>query len=186
MIRETSPTLDGAMHNRAPNNCDPGSQHCMEAQRGILQPTSAEPGTGADALQRPLRFRFRTDLDAQTLWSTLEKARKQLPKGQPGLVVVRIPEGCVEKEGIQAIVDDAVGNVFRQSHRVVAVAMLWEEWHRTREGWNLVVSRFKECPNKKSGLYQSDIDDLLDVLGRASKPSWLSFHVFVEQIRSAS
>jgi len=124
-----------------------------------------------------------TSADAQTLWSTLEKARKQLPKSQPGLVLVRIPEEWVKQQDIQTIVSDAVVKVFRQSHRVVAVVLMWEEWTQTFDGWNLVVSRFKDYRNNKSRLYQSDIDDLLTVLGRASNPSWLSFHAFVERMR---
>jgi hypothetical protein len=62
----------------------------------------------------------RTSADAQTLWSTLETARKQLPKSEPGLVLVRIPEEWVKRQDIQTIVNDAIGKVFRQSHRVVA------------------------------------------------------------------
>jgi hypothetical protein len=127
-----------------------------------------------------------TSADAQTLWSTLEKARKQLPKSQPGLVLVRIPEKWVKQQDIQILVNDAIGKVFRQSHRVVAVVLTWEEWNQTFDGWNLVVSRFKDYRNNKSRLYQSDIDDLLAVIGRASNPSWLSFHAFVEQTRRTS
>jgi len=128
----------------------------------------------------------RTSADAQTLWSTLETARKQLPKSKPGLVLVRIPEELVKRQDIQTIVNDAIGKVFRQSHRLVAVILMWEEWNQTSDGWKLVVSRFKDYRNSKSRLYQSDIDDLLAVIGRANNPSWVSFHAFVEQMRRTS
>jgi len=128
----------------------------------------------------------RTSADAQTLWSTLETARKQLPKSEPGLVLVRIPEEWSKRQDIQTIVNDAIGKVFRQSHRVVAVILMWEEWNQTSDGWKLVVSRFKEYRNGKSSLYQSDIDDLLAVIGPANNPSWVSFHAFVEHMRRTS
>lgn len=122
-----------------------------------------------------------TPFDAQTLWSTLEKARKQLPKTEPGLVLAKVPEEWPKQQDTQRVVEDAIGKVLRQSQRLVGVVLLWEEWHRAPEGWNLVVSRFKHYPNRNSRLYQSDIDDLLAVIGRASNPSWVSFHAFVEQ-----
>jgi hypothetical protein len=127
-----------------------------------------------------------TSLDAQTLWSALEKARKQLPKNRPGLVLVKIPEDWPKRPDTQAVVREAVGKVFRQSQRLVGAIVLWEEWHRIPEGWNFVVSRFKFYPNRNSRLYQSDIDDLLTVIGRANDPSWISFHAFVEQTRPTS
>lgn len=119
----------------------------------------------------------------QTLWHALEMSRKQLPKGQPGLVLVRIPEEWTRHQDMKAVAEKAVGRVFRQSHRVVAVIALWEEWHRTTGGWNLVMYRFKEYRNKKSRFYHPDIDDLLGLLGRANNPSWVSFHALVEEIR---
>jgi hypothetical protein len=128
----------------------------------------------------------RTSADAQTLWSTLETARKQLPKSEPGLILVRIPEEWVKRQDIQTIVNDAIGRVFRQSHRVVAVILMWEEWNQTSDGWKLVVSRFKDYRNSKSRLYKSDIDDLLAVIGPANNPSWVSFHAFVEHMRRTS
>ena len=128
----------------------------------------------------------RTSADAQTLWSSFETARQQLPKNKPGLVLVRIPEEWVKRQDIQTIVNDAIGKVFRQSHRLVAVILMWEEWNQASDGWKLVVSRFKDYRNSKSRLYQSDIDDLLAAIGRANNPSWVSFHAFVEQMRRTS
>jgi hypothetical protein len=125
----------------------------------------------------------KTSLGAQTLASTLGKARKQLPKNHPGLVLVRIPEEWVKQQDVQTTIGDAVAKQFKHSHRIVAVVLLWEEWNQTSEGWHFIVSRFRVYPNKKSALYQSDIDDLLKVIGRANNPSWVAFHAFVEQMR---
>jgi hypothetical protein len=125
----------------------------------------------------------KTSLGAKTLGSTLGKARKQLPKNHPGLVLVRIPKEWVEQQDIQTVVGDEVAKLFKHSHRIVAVILLWEEWNQTAEGWHLIVSRFKVYPNKKSTLYQTDIDDLLAGIGRGMNPTWISFHAFVEQIR---
>ena len=63
----------------------------------------------------------------------------------------------------------------------MTIVFLWEEWQRTPEGWNLVVTRFKNYPNQKSELYQSDIDDVVALMGRASNSSWVSFRAFVER-----
>lgn len=96
--------------------------------------------------------------------------------------MVKVPEAWLKQQDIHGVVADAVGKVFRQSQRLVGVILLWEEWHRASEGWK-VESRFKNYPNKNSRLYQSDIDDLVTVIGRASNPSWVSFHAFIEQTR---
>jgi hypothetical protein len=100
--------------------------------------------------------------------------------------MVKIPEEWVKRQDIQATVENAVSKVLRQSQRLAAVVLLWEEWHRTPEGWNLVLSRFKSYSNTKSELFRPDIDELLKLIGRASNPAWLTFHALVEQIRRTS
>ncbi len=117
-----------------------------------------------------------TVFDTSTLWSTLEKARKQLPKDKPGLIFVRLPEAWIRRSDVPQGIGDAVSKIFRQSHRVVGVVLRWEEWHTTPTGGSFVASRFNYSLNTDSKLYQADIKELLDGMGRGTNNVWLSFY----------
>lgn len=122
----------------------------------------------------------------QTVWNTLEHARKQVPKGKPAIVLLKIPEVWLEEWGIKNAIEAAIDKLFRQSHRIVAIVFTWEEWYSTSQGAKLVVSRIRPYPNKRSGFYEEDIDALLAVIGRAGNPAWVHFHRLVNEIRDAA
>lgn len=126
-----------------------------------------------------------TSFDVKTLWSTLDAARKQLPKQQPGLILVKIPEAWPQRHR-QTDVGQAISKALRQSDRLVGIVLLWEEWFRTPEGANICISRFKQFPNKKSTLFQTDIEILLASIGRVNNPNWFSFRAFVTQMNRAN
>ncbi len=116
-----------------------------------------------------------TSFDGRTLYNTLESARKQLPKGKPGMVFVKIPEEWLKQDAIRSAVESAVEKVFRQSQRLVAVVLLWEEWEHL-VGPHLVVAKYRYYVNHRSDLYGVDVDHLLEQMGRVKNLSWVNFH----------
>lgn len=122
----------------------------------------------------------------QTLWSTFEKARKQLPKSKPAMILVKIPEAWTREHDIRTIVGAATERVFRQSQRIVAIVLTWEEWHSTPEGFRLVMNQVRPYPNKRSNLFAEDIDVVLSTIGRANNPDWVQFRRLVEKVRAAA
>lgn len=122
----------------------------------------------------------------QTLWETLEQARKQLPKGKPAMILVKIPEAWSRERDIRSIVDAATERIFRQSQRVVAIVLTWEEWHSTPEDFRVVINRVRPYPNRRSNLYAEDIEVILSTIGRASNPDWIQFRRVVEKVRAAA
>ncbi len=117
-----------------------------------------------------------------TLWRTFDQARKQLPKGKPGLIMVKIPESWGHLPSSPAVVDNAVEKVFRQSERIVAIVFTWEEWFTTVESWRVVVNKIKHYSNARSSLYGDDVEILLNKMGRKGNPLWVIFHDLVEQV----
>jgi len=95
----------------------------------------------------------------QTLWNTFEHARKQLPKGKPAIVLVKIPEDWVKNPDIQVIIEAAIGKIFRQSNRIVAFVFTWEEWYSAPQDSKFVVSKIRPYPNKRSNLYDSTLSN---------------------------
>jgi hypothetical protein len=120
--------------------------------------------------------------DSQAFWRTLDHARKQLPKGKPGIILVKIPETWLKQRELKAVVEVAVAKVLRQSERLVATVLTWEEWYTTAEGWKMMVTKLKDYPNKKNRLYSDDIEALLANLGRPRNSQWVQFRRLVEQV----
>jgi len=123
-----------------------------------------------------------TEANPNSLWRTLDHARQQLPKGKPGIIMIKIPEVWVKQQETQSVIAAAVQRVCRQSHRVVAVVYTWEEWHSTREGWRVILTKFHVYRNNRSELYAPDIEAFLEGIGQARNAQWLSFRVFVERL----
>jgi hypothetical protein len=122
-----------------------------------------------------------TAVDTQTVWRTIDHARRQLPKDLPGVVLIKIPEAWPKNPDIVQIVEDAVAKAFRRSSRLVGVVFYWEEWFKVAGG-ELFINKSRPYVNNRSQLYQKDIDDMLGAIGQLKNPAWVSFHEFVEQI----
>ncbi len=123
----------------------------------------------------------KTAAGTDALWRTLEKARRQLPKTRPSMILVKVPERWIVPT-ISTVVDAAVNRLFRQSNRVVAVVLTWEEYHFTSQAGNFMLKKWRPYPNTKSRLFGSDIEKLLDCLGEFSNCTWLSFRDFIIEL----
>ncbi len=113
-----------------------------------------------------------TTLSEQTIWSTCEKARKQLPKGQPGLIFLRIPEAWVEIPGAKPLINRAIDKALRQSSRLVGIIVAWEVWEYYGAG-RAVYYMYSATLNERSPLFSDDIRELVEGRPGRIRPGWV-------------
>jgi len=68
----------------------------------------------------------------QSILSTLNTARKQLPANEPGIIFVKVPEVWVRTQDIQTAAEEALGKFFRNTNRVGGLASFCLETAETR------------------------------------------------------
>jgi hypothetical protein len=98
--------------------------------------------------------------------------------------MIRIPEAWATAEDIVDIVRQAIEKVFRQSERLVAIVIIWEETFRLPMGPNIVATKYNYFVNRESPLYGRDVDYLLGEMGKSKNRSWLRFDSFVSEMLS--
>jgi uncharacterized protein YjeT (DUF2065 family) len=69
-----------------------------------------------------------TNLSEATMLDSLKSAASQLPKGRPGLVMMKLPDEWAREPSIATLVADALRRFFGGSTRVGLVVLYWEEW----------------------------------------------------------
>lgn len=112
---------------------------------------------------------------SESLWRTLDHARKQLPKNSHGMVLVRLPE----KWGFPAkIVDEATNKLFRQSLRVAAVVIVSEHWTRSSSGGYLILGAIRVRRNER--VSSTAVDEACLAVRSPRRAPWVSLE-FVAQ-----
>jgi hypothetical protein len=81
------------------------------------------------------------------LKSPLDKARKQLPPGGPGVVVLRPPYYWISNPEFLAEAEDAIGEVLRGTRRINAVLITWEQWAPYRRDGRACLVMWRVFPN---------------------------------------
>jgi hypothetical protein len=120
-----------------------------------------------------------TVLDERAVISTIEQARKQLPKSMPGMVWITIPETWSTQPGAKAIVDKAVLRALGKSGRLVAVLVAFEVWETVDTG-RLMNFRFVSVQNVTSRFYQDDVDAVIQEFGSHRIPEWYTLDRVIE------
>lgn len=119
-------------------------------QSGSDHDVLIEP-SDAPAINCEMKCKVRsTELSAATVLNSLKTARSQLPRNEPGLIFVRIPESWVRQAEIAQIMRGALGRFFRGTTRVGAVVLHWEEWYRGRGALRARVGKFRVEYNPSS------------------------------------
>jgi hypothetical protein len=127
-----------------------------------------------------------TPLSVETLPATIETARKQLPKGKPALIIIKLPISWLRESILVEIVESSVRDAFRTSQRIVAILLTWDEYAVVNNG-RLFVKKVRDYVNVRSSLFQPDVLELIKAAGRARNPAWIQFHQFAErQLRDAT
>lgn len=75
-----------------------------------------------------------TETSESTIWATLEKGRKQLPKDKPGILFVSVPEAWLSHPDAETHMASAINKLFRQSRRVSTIILSWEIWEQVTPG----------------------------------------------------
>jgi hypothetical protein len=119
-----------------------------------------------------------TEYGTATIYNTFESARKQLPKGRPGVIFLKIPEGWTNQADSKAAFDAAITKVLRQSDRLVTVVIAWEEWRQLGEG-RIVLNRYMPFHNTRSSQYAADIEQAFEAAGALQNSEWVSFMTYV-------
>jgi hypothetical protein len=119
-----------------------------------------------------------TELSQSTIWSTLEKARKQLPNGKPGVIFVRIPESWMDSSQVGTTIEAAIAKITRQSDRVVAIVIASEKWAVVGHQ-STVLYTFQPVFNKRSTHYSEDIEKTFGKLRGSLNDRILDLHRFV-------
>lgn len=110
--------------------------------------------------------REETCADASSLNNTLGDIRKQLPKGGPSLAFVRLPSEWISDQAFTSSVPSVLEAYFRNTTRVNAVILVWEEWLDLGETKRARVQRFKAEINPNPASRLPRLDKILPALDR--------------------
>jgi len=115
----------------------------------------------------------------------LNDARKQLPKGEPAIIFLKIPESWILQEDIVAVLLNALADFFRSTKRIVSVVVCWEVVQLELNGpGGLISYQFHMERNVRLPDFSKTIIELLDILALEYgqfEPRWLSFRKLVER-----
>jgi hypothetical protein len=95
----------------------------------------------------------------------LSDARRQLPADGPGLLALRVPDTWVLGGDFIHEADDLFADVLRQTGRVNALLLLWDEWLPGEAGGALCITRFRVWENASP---RTDFPDLPRILRSAA------------------
>lgn len=104
-----------------------------------------------------------TDLTKGTELRSLKDARQQLPNGSPAVAFLKIPEEWIGDPRLDVVMSDALAEFFRNTERVVAVIVQWEQL-RQLGGGALFEYRFRVERGTSAQARTQSIDALLGLL----------------------
>jgi hypothetical protein len=117
-----------------------------------------------------------TELSHGSILSTLNKARKQLPVKEPGIIFVKMPEGWVRTQAIERVAGQALGEFFRNTNRVGGLVFHWEEWESILPNSLARVTKYRPEYNTKSSFgEQVQRDCLARLYSEAAVRKWVRF-----------
>lgn len=121
-----------------------------------------------------------TELSRATVKNTLESARKQLPKGKPGVVLLHIPEQWITNPDAKKLVEAAIAKAFRQSSRLVAIMVVWDDWQAIH-GVQVTFGKYLPFLNGSSNLCSPDVENVFRRYVHVRHPNWIGLQPFVWQ-----
>jgi hypothetical protein len=121
-----------------------------------------------------------TRLTEKTVKDTCSWARRQMPKGRPGIIFLRIPEEWVEIPGAKQTIIRGINQVMRQSKRLVATVILYEVWEYIGSGRGGHFL-FTSVPNTRSPFYGEDVSALVQNLTGRMRNDWLEISHWVPE-----
>ncbi len=124
------------------------------------------------------------DLQKSTILNKLNAARKQLPEGQPGIIFLKVPESWLNQPNAQHLLGEVLDQFFRNTNRVVAVVLRWEELKIVDLGMPAVLKMFVQIKeNTESKFINPEIENILWQLNNPLKKDWIYFRDIVKQVQ---
>jgi len=115
------------------------------------------------------------ELNKTSIYRTLDASRKQLPVDERGVVFLKIPDEWIKQPKLASIFQENLQKFFRQTNRVVAVVLLWEQWSFSQSVGGVVTTKFRVEINHNSQLLDKETQDMLEKLNNPSWQSWVRF-----------
>ena len=100
-----------------------------------------------------------TSLSKNTILRSLNKSRKQLPKDNPAVIFLKIPEDWIFDQTIKTTLEETIIEFFRNTTRVISVIIRWDTSNEIQEGF-LIATKFNVYLNKNISIQQSSIEAL--------------------------
>ena len=98
--------------------------------------------------------------------TTLSDLRRQLPKGTAGIGFVRLPYEWVNADGFADELGSVLDEFFRNTSRVNAIVLVWEEWVDLADGKRARLLKFRHelnpnpaCPVGALGTFLPALDE---------------------------
>jgi hypothetical protein len=117
---------------------------------------------------------------ASTLKTTLNHAREQLPDDQPGVIIVRIPQGWAERADAVALYEEETRRLFRNSRRIIAAVWMYDAVH---EGPGLGAGqsylKWRPFMNRNCRFYDAALGAFVDWLFSQLHGHWTSIQQIV-------
>lgn len=136
-----------------------------------------------DGMQVAIEMKTKLEETAPTANSvkdTLKTARDQLPKDQPGVVFLQLPEKWANtKEGRLALDDGLKLSFGGTSRRISAVVAHWERWRSLDTAGALRTHMFKYFPSPKARLPLPSLEKAVKSWGPQLSRNWIALERIV-------
>lgn len=125
------------------------------------------------------------DLKQSTILNKLSKAKDQLPKEQPCVIFLKVPESWHKQTNVQVVLNESFSEFLRSTDRVVALVLRWEELTVDINSLRPAIlnTSFRVEPNKKSIFYNSEIENALLQMYKPSEQNWTHFRDIVKSVK---
>lgn len=122
-----------------------------------------------------------TPVSEGAVLNPLKKARNQLPEGTSGLVFLKVPEAWTRQGQKSAqIVSGAISSFLRNTSRIVAVILRWEEQVLVRDA-ALMLYKYRTIPNDRpSATFPDSIRGLVSLLDGPPRVPLVTFAEIAE------
>lgn len=113
-----------------------------------------------------------TKISKQTILQSLKKAKNQMPKEEPAIIGLKIPEEWTQKKETVKILNETFDIFFENNKNIIAILIRWEARVSKQEGFFFWMYKI-EC-NKHYNKITKEISELIKKI--KSKPSkWIDF-----------
>ena len=121
-----------------------------------------------------------TAFSDSTLRASLKRARQQLPKDSPGLVMTMVPEPWLIDHNVKQAWPRLLESIYRNTNRIAAVLLFGEHWNFLDDGSAEHFVQYVHWGNANSPYHDLVYNEILSKLTPyGSKQRWVYFQKLV-------